>query len=109
MGALYGTTDNNGEINFNATVMSEGEYDYILSQTSDKFGYENVGNTTVRIKFDSNGDVVEKGVYTLYNSNVSAERIEKNQVLINVKEKCNNSNTFNIKMNLVDEETKQAI
>lgn len=109
MGALYGTTDSKGEIEFGATVMSAGEYDYILSQTSDKFGYENVGNTTIRIKFDSNGDVVEKGVYTLYNSNVSAERIDKDQVLVNVKEKCNSSNTFNIKMNLTDEDSKTPI
>ena len=109
MGALYGTTNAKGEIEFNATIMSAGEYDYILSQTSDKFGYENVGNTTIKIKFDSNGDVVEKGVYTLYNSNVSAERIDKDQVLVNVKEKCNSSNTFNIKMNLTDENTKAAI
>lgn len=109
MGALYGTTDVNGIIEFAATVMSEGEYDYILSQTSDKFGYDNVGNTTIKIKFDKDGNVVEKGVYTLYNSNVSAERIDKDQVLVNVQEKCNSSNTFNIKMNLTDEKSKEAI
>ena len=47
------------------------------SRTSDKFGYDNVGNTTIKIKFDKDGNVVEKGVYTLYNSNVSAERIRQ--------------------------------
>lgn len=110
MEALYGTTDDNGDIFFNAAVMSKpGTYEYILSQMSEKDGYENVGNATIRVTFDSNGKIVENGVKTLYNNLVSGKRINEDYALINVSEKCNSSNSFNLKIHLEDEQTHDAI
>lgn len=110
MEALYGTTNSNGQIEFEASIMSvAGTYEYILSQMSDKDGYENVGNTTIRVTFDSQGKVVDNGVETLYNANIEGSKDSDSVVLLKVKEKCNSSNTFNMKINLTDEETNEAI
>lgn len=110
MDALYGTTNNNGQIEFDASIMSvAGTYEYILSQTSDKVGYENIGNATIRVTFDDQGKVVDNGVQVLFNSNVDGYKVSDDEVHINVQEKCNSSNTFNVKMNLKDEETNAPI
>lgn len=110
MDVLYGTTDNEGKIEFDASIMSTaGTYEYILSQMSDKDGYENVGNATIKVTFDANGKVVDGGVKVIYNSNIEGYRNSEEEVLLKIKEKCNSSSIFNMNINLTDEQTKSPI
>ena len=110
MDVLYGTTDNEGKIEFDASIMSTaGTYEYILSQMSDKDGYENVGNATIKVTFDANGKVVDGGVKVIYNSNIEGYRNSEEEVLLKIKEKCNSSSIFSMNINLTDEQTKAPI
>ena len=108
MEALYGTTDRDGKIEFEASIMSEaGTYDYLLSQMNDKNGYENVGNATIKVTFDDQGKVVEDGVETRYNSNIEGVRVSDSEVLLRIKEKCNSDSRFNINIDLSNEDNSE--
>ena len=110
MDVLYGTTDDSGKIEFNASIMSvAGTYEYILSQMSDKDGYENIGNATIKVTFDESGKVVNDGVKVIYNSNIEGYRNSESEVLLKVREKCNSSSIFSMNINLTDEQTKTPI
>ena len=76
---------------------------------SDKDGYENVGNATIKVTFDANGKVVDGGVKVIYNSNIEGYRNSEEEVLLKIKEKCNSSSIFSMNINLTDEQTKAPI
>lgn len=105
MQAIYGETDSTGKLVFNPSVMTKaGIYEYILSQMTVQDGYESMGNATIRIEFDNNGNIVENGVEVKYNDNVTGQRINSGYTLISVKNKIETEETFDFELNLVDED-----
>ena len=77
MSVLYGTTDDNGVLHFNPTVMTkDGTYNYILRQVSAPNGYEVTDLAMIKIEF-KNGRIVtpssnSDSLKVLYNDAVSA-------------------------------------
>lgn len=104
MEALYETTNRNGRISFRAAIMSKaGTYDYVLSQMSDKTGYENFGNATIKITFDDSGKVVANGLQVKHNANIEGEIASDSEVILRIKEKCISSNIVAMQVNVTDE------
>lgn len=97
--ALYGTTASNGKVVFAPSVMPKaGTYDYILSQTSEKTGYESFGNVTLRITFDDTGKVTK--IEKKYNNKVEANRISDTYAIVNVYNVNKSTNNFDFEIEL---------
>lgn len=102
--AQYAKTNENGKLAFTPTVMTKaGTYEYILSQMDVQDGYISMGNATLRITFDDNGNVKENGVKVIYNDQVTGQRISENRVLVTVENATEKEDMFNLELNLVDE------
>ena len=105
MQAKYGETDSAGKLVFCPSIMTKaGTYEYILSQMTVQSGYVSMGNATIRIEFDDNGNIVENGVKIKYNDQVTGQRISTDYALISVKNDTEKEEMFNLELNLVDED-----
>lgn len=111
MSALFGTTDNDGKIIFHPTVMTPTSgpqtYEYILSQMTSLSGYTSMGNVTLRVTFDSAGNV--KNIEKVYNANVEAIRVSDTYAVVNVGNESDLVNGFNFELNLTDSATNNPI
>lgn len=111
MKALYGKTDSNGQVIFKPTMMmpseSEKTYEYILSQMSELPGYSSMGNVTLRITFDSMGNMLK--IVKVYNDKVTAELIDPGYAVVNVGNENVLTDGFNFELNLTDSETGNGI
>lgn len=106
MDALYGTTDKNGVLIFNPTVMTkDGTYDYILSQMSEQPEYETMGNVTLSVTFEK-GSV--KKIEKKHNDKVTTELISEEHVRVNVGNKSRIEETFNLEVSLAEKENKSV-
>ena len=105
LSALYGTTSANGQIIFNPTTIAKaGTYEYILSQTSENPNYESMGNVTLRITFDNNGQVTK--IEKKYNDKVTTKLQDSSCAIVNVYNINKNANKFNFTLELSDETNK---
>ena len=107
LNALYGSTDQNGYMAFYPTVMTQaGTYDYIISQISSQDGYESIGNVTLSVTFDDQGQVTK--VQKLYNDKVTAQHVNSSYIKLNITNKNELTDVFNFEINLTDEINKNA-
>ena len=111
MSALFGTTDNDGKITFHPTVMTPSNgpqtYEYILSQMTSLSGYTSMGNVTLRVTFDSAGNVTN--IEKVYNANVEAIRVSNTYAIVNVGNESDLTSGFNFELNLTDSATNNPI
>lgn len=108
MDALYGTTDENGQLYFHPAVMTKaGTYDYILSQMSEVDGYESAGNATLRLTFNNQGKITKAEVK--YNDNMNKTYSDEKTVKLNVGNKSALEDPFNFELNLTDANTGDCI
>lgn len=108
MDVLFATTDANGELTFNPAVMPvDGTYDYILSQMTTPQGFESMGNATLRITFRSGKVSGEPRV--VYNNNIEVKRYSDYYVELGVGNKSLLEDSFNLVLNLNDEDTNAPI
>lgn len=102
MEALYGTTDENGNLTFKPAIMTkDGKYEYILSQLTSQEGYDSMGNVTLYVTF-KDGNVTE---FThKYNDNVTSEYISEAEGKVTVGNTAEVDDTFKLEINVVDSE-----
>ena len=106
--ALYGTTNDDGQLIFTPVVMAEpGTYDYILSQTTEHDGYESMGNVTIRITFGENGII--ENIVKKYNDNVDAYKVNDHYGIVTVQNNNILTDVFNFEINLKDKETNYPL
>lgn len=97
LSALYGTSGTDGKVIFNPSIMPKaGTYDYILSQTTEKEGYESFGNVTLRITFDDNGKVTN--IEKKYNSKVEVKRVNETYAIVNAYNVNKSTDRFNFEI-----------
>lgn len=100
MEALYGTTDEQGNLIFRPAVMTkDGKYEYVLSQLSEQDGYDSIGNVTLYVTF-KNGEVTEFS--HRHNNNVESIYINGTQEKVVVKNESQSTDTFRLEINVVD-------
>lgn len=105
MEALYGTTDANGKLTFRPTVMTKaGNYEYILSQTNDLDGYDSMGNVTLIVTFNDNGEVTK--VQKKFNDNVNATLVNSAEIKVDIGNQAQKDDTFKLEINVVDEDNQ---
>lgn len=108
MDALYGKTDEKGQLFFHPAVMTKaGTYDYILSQINDVTGYTSMGNVTLSLTFNNNGEITK--AVTKHNNNVGVTDWNKAYVKLNVGNESVLTDAFEFELNLTDKETKNPI
>lgn len=109
MTAKYAETDSKGKLTFTPTIMTKaGTYEYILSQMTVQDGYTSMGNVTIRIKFDKDGNIVENGVKTVHNDRVTGERVGPSYAIIRVQNAVLAEDMFNLELNLVDADNSKT-
>lgn len=101
LSALYATTNSSGMATFAPTMMTKaGTYEYILSQTTETTDYESMGNVTLQITFDDNGQI--ENIKAKHNKKVTAEKINESRVLVHATNVNKNTDVFNFKLELSD-------
>lgn len=100
MEALYGTTDENGNLTFKPTVMTkDGTYEYILSQMTEQEGYDGMGNVTLRVTFK---DGKLTAFTHKYNDSVVSRYVSEIEGNVSVGNVAQKDDTFKLEINVVD-------
>ena len=113
MNILRGTTDENGVLHFNPTVMTvDGTYQYILKQSSAPNAYDVSGLTLIKLTFQNGrivaADPTTNKITTMYNENVKAEldpasaSASIDHVIVTVENLCAEQDPFDLELNLTD-------
>lgn len=106
LSALYGTSGTDGKVIFNPSIMPKaGTYDYILSQTTEKEGYESFGNVTLRITFDDNGKVTN--IEKKYNSKVEVKRVNETYAIVNAYNVNKSTDKFNFEIEVSNKDNNK--
>ncbi len=106
MQAKFGKTDANGKLIFAPTVMTKGgTYDYMLSQMDVQTGFVSLGNVTIRVEFDDNGNVLS--VKSLHNDNVTAELRNPSHILVKAQNASEMDETFGLEIHLEDQDDRK--
>lgn len=106
LSALYGTSGTNGNVIFKPSIMPKaGTYDYILSQTTEKEGYESFGNVTLRITFDDNGKVTN--IEKKYNSKVEVKRVNETYAIVNAYNVNKSTDKFNFEIEVSNKDNNK--
>lgn len=107
MEKLEGVTDQAGTIHFNPTVMTKnGTYTYYLEQETVANSYKTMEMVRIDVTF-VNGKVTE--VTRKYNTNVDAERISDDHILVTARNESVVTNPFNLQINLKDDTTNTPL
>ncbi len=103
MEALYGESDENGNLVLKPAVMTkDGSYQYILSQMSHQDGYDEMGNVTLIVTFE-NGKVTK--IAREYNQRVSTELINNTTTKVTVGNAAEKDDTFFLEIDVKDDLT----
>ena len=98
---LYGTSDENGVCYINGKVMGVGTYEYIIYETNAPAGYDSAGLASLKITFDEEGRISK--VLKQYNESIELVEYTSSNILLSIGCKVQDSNKFNLKVELVDE------
>lgn len=107
MEALYGKSDDNGNLVFKPAVMTkDGTYEYILTQMSAQDGYDPMGNATLIVTF-KDGKVTK--IDHKHSERVTTELISDSQTKVTVGNAALKDDTFFLEINLADELTGEKL